>query len=130
MNAYRCLLNKIYPARIGEQSDLLLYFTAEKAFYNFQNAKENFEVLQLEFRNAFFFLRKHLCNCINDAYSVLKYRLDNFDKKQLEFHINKLNSSFYDINELESILSHINIIIIQYELASNEEHYPILSKSA
>ncbi|WP_316803006.1 hypothetical protein [Pedobacter nototheniae] len=130
MNAYKCLLNKIYPARVGEQPDLLIYFNAEKALFNLQNSDLNHEVLNLEFRNAFYFLRKHLYNCVNDAYRVLACQMDDFDKQQFAYHIEKLSNSFYDINELENIISSINTIISAYELTLNEQHYLILSKSA
>lgn len=130
MNAYIFFLNKVYPARVGEQSDLLIYFNAEKALFNLQNSNDNTEALNLEFRNAFYFLKKHICNAINDVYRVLEYQMDDFDKKQLKCCIEKLNGSLYNINELENILSYINTVISAYELTINEQNYLILSKSA
>lgn len=130
MNAYKCLLNKVYPARIGEQADLLIYFNAEKAFFNLQNSNLDFEVLNLEFRNAFYFLKKHVYNCVNDAYRILECQMDDFDKKQLGYCIEKLTNSFYDITELENILTYINTVISAYNLTFNEKKYLILSKSA
>jgi len=116
MNSYRYLINKIYPARVNEQSDLQFYKAMEKAYFKLQSAQEKNETLFLDYRNAFYLLRKHIYSAIADAYRLIRSQIDDFDRKLLESNIEKLNSPLYDINELEEILSYTNLILSGYDL--------------
>ncbi|WP_316796961.1 hypothetical protein [Pedobacter agri] len=132
INSYHYLIKKIYPARVNDGIDMELYKEVEKAHYKLEHASKKDESLFLNYRNTFFFFKKHINNAIKDGFGLIRNQLNDSDKSQLEATIQKLDGSLYDINELEVIVSYSNLIFSSYNLDTplNDENLRKSSKSA
>lgn len=123
-------MDKIYPARVNDQPNMQFYKEMIKAHFRLQSATNRDESLFLDYRNAFFFLRNHIYNAVNDGYRLITNQLDDTDKNQLEKNIKRLKDPMYDIRELEEILSYINLIFSAYDLTKiNEDNLQALNNA-
>ncbi len=132
MKSYKYLINKIYPARVNEDSDMTLYYTMEKAYFKLKMTEDKNGTVLYEYWCEFYFLKQHICKAITDGMQMIAMEADEFDCNQLENIIYKLNSNLYDINELEELLSFANLIFSGYSLnkVQRQHFYPHLSISA
>ncbi|MDN3588773.1 hypothetical protein QWY86_18975 [Pedobacter aquatilis] len=119
MNAYLKLIEQIYPARNGEKSDILLYNEMYIAYSTMQLEKIITEKTLYNYRIAFFFLRKHIYNAVNDAMRKIHYSLNELDRQCLMYFQNKLNSQLYDKVELDAIIENVNKLLSCYDLSKN-----------
>jgi len=122
MNAYKNLIERIYPARNGEKTDIQLYHTMEVAHIQMQNLQNINDFLLYNYRTAFFFLITHICNAIQDGTRRIFYELNEFDKKCLDSFIKKLNGPLYDKIELDEIIMISDEILSNYDLKKNTDY--------
>lgn len=127
MNAYLKLIEQIYPARNGENTDFQIYNTMNIAYSEMQLEKTITENTLHNYRVAFFFLRKHIYNALNDGIRKIHYYLNELDRQYLMYFLNKLNSPLYDKIELDIIIDNINTLLSCYDLSKN--HLENLAKA-
>ena len=123
MNAYKNLIEKIYPARFGEKTDVQFYLAMETAYFRMQKLETTNDFILYNYRNTFFFLKRHICNAIQDGTRRVIYDLNESDKKCVDAFIEKLNGSFYDKIELDEILDNVNSILSNYNLTKNPDEF-------
>ncbi|MCX3266437.1 hypothetical protein [Pedobacter agri] len=115
-NLYHCLITKIYPARVNDEIEMEFFKELLKARFQLKNSKTEDESLLLNYRNAFFFFKKHICDAIKDGFRLIESQLDDSERNQLAHTITRLNGQLYDIVDLERILSYTNLIFSSHDL--------------
>jgi len=119
MNTYLKLFEQIYPARNGERMDIQIYDEMEVAYKKMQSEKNIKETTLYNFRISFYFLKKHICNAVNDAIRKIHYDLNELDRQCLIYFINKLDSPLCNKVELDVIIDNINTLLLCYDLSKN-----------
>ncbi|WP_231491966.1 hypothetical protein [Pedobacter sp. Leaf170] len=119
MNAYLKLIEQIYPARNCETPDILIYNAMEVAYAKMQLERNISETVLYNYRIAFYFLKEHIKNAVNDGMRKISYELNELDRQCLIYFLNKLDSSIYDKIEIDVIVDNINTLLSCYDLSKN-----------